>query len=515
MAGSITPLDVMLEDAELRAEFDKLEPPKSMVVRHGRTKQIAELPYDGKDTPGCGSKLVIRTDRGMELAEMLTTACGNSGCSVSVSRKDMLKYIEQSGGKKFPFSTKGRVLRVATVEDVMEQQRQDNRAPDIKKLAKQMIAEMELAMKLVDIEMLLGGERVIFHYTAEDWVDFRDLVKRLASEYQTRIEMHQVNAREEARLVADYERCGQQCCCKQFLKVLKPVSMRSAKIQKATLDPTKISGRCGRLMCCLRYEDATYDMLRKKLPHKQTAALSEDGIGTVINSQILTQLVLLRLDETDQMNAYPLEELTLLSKEEAAEKRAEREAERERVRSEYQARMSRPRPRPPRQPQKPRQSEQDRKSGQSGQGGQSSQTEGQGDQKSESGRPPKSKSRSRGRGRGNDGSDSRPQSEQQGDGQQGQGNQQGQQGQGSQGGEGGGKKKRKRGRRRRRGGKGRPEGGDGSGSGGSGDSGDSGGNRDGGNSGSGGNSGGSGGNSGGGSGGDNSGGASGGGDSSQ
>src|SRR6185369_3690212 len=147
------------------------------------------------------------------------------------------------------------------------------------------------------------------HFASEEWVDFRELVRRLASEYQTRIEMHQVNARDEARLTADYERCGQHCCCKQFLKVLKPISMRSAKVQKATLDPLKISGRCGRLMCCLRYEDETYEELRKRLPRKKTRVKAPDGWGTVIDTQILTQLVLVRLDQSEVDVAVPLEEL--------------------------------------------------------------------------------------------------------------------------------------------------------------------------------------------------------------
>src|SRR5204862_7204279 len=118
--------------------------------------------------------------------------------------------------------------------------------------------------------------------------DFRDLVSKLAAEQRSRIDMRQVGARDEARLTADYERCGQHCCCKQFLKVLKPVSMRSAKVQKATLDPLKISGRCGRLMCCLRYEDQTYDELRKRLPKRKTRVGSPEGDGWVVDTQILT-----------------------------------------------------------------------------------------------------------------------------------------------------------------------------------------------------------------------------------
>src|SRR5690606_24315628 len=131
---------------------------------------------------------------------------------------------ENSGGKDFPFTDQGKVLRVAELADLNEQARLDARKPEVLKMSKQFVKELDLKMKPVETELLLGGERIIIYYTAEQWVDFRELVKMLAGELQTRIEMHQVNDREEARLVADYERCGQYCCCKNFLKVLKPVS---------------------------------------------------------------------------------------------------------------------------------------------------------------------------------------------------------------------------------------------------------------------------------------------------
>lgn len=318
MPGTITPLPIMLEEED-RKRYEQLQPPKTIVCRYGYPKMIGEFPYNGDAKPGCGSKLVIRSPRGIELGEMLTTTCPNAGCAKSVTRKEMLEYIENSGGKNYPFTEEGRVLRMATVDDLNEQARLDTDKPRMIQFTKKLVREMDLPMRLVEVERLLGGERVIFYYTAEQWVDYRELVRRLGAEFQTRIEMHQVNAREEARLTADYEKCGQYCCCKQFLKVLKPVSMRSAKTQKATLDPTKISGRCGRLMCCLRYEDQTYETLKKRLPHKQTRVMTDDGPGTVIETQILTQLVLVRLDGAEaHQAAYPVENLRVLSKEEDA-----------------------------------------------------------------------------------------------------------------------------------------------------------------------------------------------------
>jgi hypothetical protein len=194
-----------------------------------------------------------------------------------------------------------------------------------------MIEQAGLSMTLIDVEMLLGGERIVFYFMAEGRVDFRELVRELAGEFHTRIEMRQVGARDEARLVADYEKCGQHCCCKQFLKVLKPVSMRNAKIQKATLDPSKISGRCGRLMCCLRYEEQTYDDLRKRLPHRNRRVMTEDGLGTVVNTQILTQLVLVNLDSSPQRAAYPVENIRVLNKAEEQEILDQQQAERDKA----------------------------------------------------------------------------------------------------------------------------------------------------------------------------------------
>jgi cell fate regulator YaaT (PSP1 superfamily) len=112
---------------------------------------------------------------------------------------------------------------------------------------------------LVDVEHLFGGERIVVYYLAENRVDFRELVRALAGEFQTRIEMRQIGVRDEAKLLADYGDCGCPVCCNTHLVNMPPVSMRMAKLQKATLDPTKISGRCGRLKCCLRYEFETYE----------------------------------------------------------------------------------------------------------------------------------------------------------------------------------------------------------------------------------------------------------------
>jgi cell fate regulator YaaT (PSP1 superfamily) len=302
--------DLAEQDREL---YERMKPPSSVVVRFGVMGLIGEFPYGLEEKPGCGTKFVLKTHRGTELGEMLTSTCPNSGCGKSISRKEMLEYIDRSGGKDYPFfSMQGKVLRIATVEDLNQQARIEQTRPAMTRHAKAAVERLKLPMKLVDSEPILGGEKITFYFLSEERIDFRELVQELAAEHNTRIEMRQVGSRDEARLTADYEKCGQHCCCKQFLKVLKPVSMKNAKIQKATLDPLKISGRCGRLMCCLRYEEATYDDLRSRLPKKRTRVSGEFGTGFVLDTQILTQLCLVQLDDKDERVAVPLEELTIL-----------------------------------------------------------------------------------------------------------------------------------------------------------------------------------------------------------
>jgi cell fate regulator YaaT (PSP1 superfamily) len=313
----IQPLPVFEADADPRHReamtdeeiYERLQPPDTVVVRFGYLKLIGEYPYEGETTPGCGTKLVARTHRGTEIVEMLTTTCANAGCGKSVTRQEMLDYIEGSGGKDFPFRSSGKILHVATIEELNKQSALDSNKKQYIRTCKGLIEELELPMKLVEVEPILGEELLTFYFMAKDRVDFRKLVRRLAAEFKTRIEMRQVGARDEARLVADYERCGQHCCCKSFLKVLKPVSMKSAKLQKATLDPLKISGRCGRLMCCLRYEDETYDALRRKLPKKGKRVGTSEGPGRVVDTKILVQLALVVLEHNDQSIAVPIEEL--------------------------------------------------------------------------------------------------------------------------------------------------------------------------------------------------------------
>jgi cell fate regulator YaaT (PSP1 superfamily) len=255
-----------------------------------------------------GAKVVIRTERGVELGEVLIEVAPKSQqdcddcstCRTRITSDQLGSYLSQCG-PEYPCHRGGKVLRLANAQDTNDQRHLDSQAHEELSYCRQQMRELNLPMKLVTVEHPLGGERIIFYFSSETRVDFRELVRRLAAQYRTRIEMRQVGSRDEARLVADYERCGQRCCCQQYIKDLRPVSMRMAKTQKATLDPSKISGRCGRLMCCLRYEDEGYETLRKKLPRKNVWVKTAAVVGKVIDTHILTQLVRLWLVDNTQV----------------------------------------------------------------------------------------------------------------------------------------------------------------------------------------------------------------------
>lgn len=280
--------------------------PPSTFVRYGAMNYVGEFTYRSNiELPG-GAPVVIQTDRGIELGTNLEL-CGSNNPHCP-KREQVKRYVDNSG-PDFCRPNSGRILRVATPQDVDEHRRLNATAKDDIRSCARVAAEQSLDMKIVTAEHLLGGERIVFYFRSEGRIDFRTLVKELARSFRTRIEMRQVGARDEARLVADWEVCGRECCCKNFLKHLRPVNMKMAKLQKSTLDPAKVSGRCGRLRCCLRYEHEGYQELAKKLPRRGKRIKSGDYIGTVVDHQVLTQLVLIRTDD-QQLVAVPMEEIT-------------------------------------------------------------------------------------------------------------------------------------------------------------------------------------------------------------
>ncbi|MCE5279547.1 MAG: regulatory iron-sulfur-containing complex subunit RicT [Planctomycetaceae bacterium] len=325
-----------------------------VVVRFGVMRGVGQFRHNLSSPPPCGTRVVIRTPRGIEIGEVtgavvpeasdaapqtpgdppatapkaaesteapeyrvdpaaLEGLCGQ-GCGGGqhsrrgcMTRADLAAYVAFPG-EEYAIPEEGRVLRVANAQDLVDAQRIKDLSRQEAIFCRAEARKMGLTMKIVGVDHVLGGDRIIFYFTSEHRIDFRKLVQALSGEYHTRIEMRQVGARDEARLVADYEKCGQQCCCQSFLKELKPVSMRMAKTQKASLDPTKISGRCGRLMCCMRYEDDTYEDLRKLLPKRKTFVRTAEVFGKVLDGEILSQMVLLALADGTQI-AVPNESI--------------------------------------------------------------------------------------------------------------------------------------------------------------------------------------------------------------
>jgi cell fate regulator YaaT (PSP1 superfamily) len=284
---------------------ERREPRPPCIVRYGAMRWVGEFQSKAKLELQRDDCVVIQTDRGIELGQLATPwQCNGCACPT----KDQVGTYIQNSGPELCRPRAGRVLRKANDQDVSEHEHLNAHVKEDVNLCAELAEQHTLDLRVVTAEHLLGGERIVFYFTAPDRVDFRLLVKDLAQRYRTRIEMRQVRPRDEARLVADYEICGRECCCKNFLKRLRPVSMKMAKLQKSTLDPSKVSGRCGLLRCCLRYENDGYEELDKRLPRNGTRVRTEDGPATVIDRQVLTQLLMVRTDD-DRVIAVPFDEV--------------------------------------------------------------------------------------------------------------------------------------------------------------------------------------------------------------
>jgi cell fate regulator YaaT (PSP1 superfamily) len=282
-----------------------------MLVRYSRMRFLGLFEHNETQLPTVPTRVVVKTEKGLELGSMIGNLGAYRAGQLKQSDDQLKKYFEDS---EIPFPTEpaGRFVRYATAEDLNEEKHFNKIADDEADYCRDLIREMNLPMKIIDAEHILGGERIIFYFMSEGRVDFRELVRKLAQEYQTRIEMRQIGSRDEAKLLGDVESCGQRCCCIRFLKSLKPVNMRMAKLQKATLDPSKISGYCGRLKCCLRYEDQIYTELKRLMPPRSTRVKTRLGPGKVIDYQILAQLVVIELDNGTR-TAVPRSELEIIS----------------------------------------------------------------------------------------------------------------------------------------------------------------------------------------------------------
>ncbi len=223
-----------------------------------------------------GSKVIVETTRGVE--------CGDV---VIANRK-----FDPEG---FTSPIKP-IIRPASAEDLAKIQENRAREKEIMLVFEKKIAEHNLSMKPINIEVTFDNSKILFYFTAENRVDFRELVKDLAGIYRTRIELRQIGVRDEAKLLGGLGVCGRQFCCSCFLGEFQPVSIKMAKEQSLSLNPTKISGTCGRLMCCLKYEQDSYEQLLKITPKAGAYVETSVGKGVVTESNLLTGILKVTLD---------------------------------------------------------------------------------------------------------------------------------------------------------------------------------------------------------------------------
>ena len=243
-----------------------------------------------------GEKVMVETARGIE--------CGE----VARANRDMKEVRE--GMKP--------VLRRATAEDLARAEQNAQKAREAMRICQERIAAHHLEMKLVDAEYAFDNSKITFNFTAEGRVDFRNLVKDLASTLHTRIELHQIGVRDEAKKLGGIGICGQPFCCSRFLKEFQPVSIKMAKEQGLSLNPTKISGSCGRLMCCLKYEQDVYEELNKLTPKLGATVTTPEGRGVVSDRSVLTGKVKVRLEKAPDSPPvdFTLEDLNRPAREE-------------------------------------------------------------------------------------------------------------------------------------------------------------------------------------------------------
>ena len=191
------------------------------------------------------------------------------------------------------------VVRPATEQDTTMREQNCAKEDDAFRICQQKIEQHKLDMHLVSAEYSFNGSKLVFYFTADERVDFRELVKDLASQFRTRIELRQIGVRDEAKMLGGLGPCGRVICCKAFLDDFHPVSIKMAKEQNLSLSPTKISGLCGRLMCCLQYEQSCYEDMRRRMPHVNRDILTPDGIGTVVDNNVITEKTKVRLTMPD------------------------------------------------------------------------------------------------------------------------------------------------------------------------------------------------------------------------
>ena len=259
-----------------------------------RFRHVGKIYYfDPKDYPICeGDHVIVETARGVEYGFVVLGPR-------EVSEEKVIQPLKS-------------VIRVATPKDDAREENNRKKEKEAFQICLKKIREHNLDMKLIEAEYTFDNNKVLFYFTADGRIDFRELVKDLAAVFKTRIELRQIGVRDETKILGGIGICGRPLCCHTFLSEFAPVSLKMAKEQNLSLNPTKISGVCGRLMCCLKNEQETYEYLNKKLPAVGDYVTTPDGLkGEVSSVNVLRQLVKVLVDVNDEkeIQEYKVEEL--------------------------------------------------------------------------------------------------------------------------------------------------------------------------------------------------------------
>ena len=258
-------------------------------VRFKRASKLYDFDPNGLDLHN-GMSVVTETARGVELGECVSGIIGVPDDRVQTPLKP--------------------IIRIATEQDLATQRRNEQAEKEAFDIAVEKIAEHNLEMKLVDVEYAFDHSKIIFYFTANGRVDFRLLVKNLAGIFKTRIELRQIGVRDEAKMLGGIGPCGRPICCRTYLGDFTPVSIKMAKEQNLSLNPTKISGLCDRLMCCLKYEQDHYETTRKRMPRVGREIITPDGTGTINAINVLSETVRVRIAVGDafELREYPIDD---------------------------------------------------------------------------------------------------------------------------------------------------------------------------------------------------------------
>ena len=259
-----------------------------------RVKSVGKVYYfDPQDkNVKQGDKVIVETARGVECGEVAVVD----------------RQIDET---KFTNPIKP-IIRIATDDDLKRIERNKAKEKDAFRICETKIAAHKLNMNLIDVECTFDNNKLLFYFTAENRVDFRELVKDLASVFRTRIELRQIGVRDEAKMLGGLGVCGQPFCCSRFLGEFQPVSIKMAKEQGLSLNPTKISGTCGRLMCCLKYEQDAYEDLLKTTPKQGAIVKTTSGRGVVEEVNLITGKLRVKLDSNDNIVTFDKKEVEVI-----------------------------------------------------------------------------------------------------------------------------------------------------------------------------------------------------------